>query len=214
VVVAIDFRSSNQEPYPASVADVNYATRWLNVHATEFNASPEAVGGLGTSSGAHLIMLSAMRPRDPRYAALPLADAPDADAGLAYVLLAWPGVDPLAVHRDWSERGRDEDAAMIMQYFGDEAGLREANPQLILERGEAVELPPALVLQGTADDQARPEMAERFVATYSRAGGLVELALFPGEGHGFIRDPGPNTNRALDLMKSFIARQLLAIAAV
>jgi hypothetical protein len=56
-------------------------------------------------------------------------------------------------------------------------------------------------------------MAERFTAIYSRAGGLIELGMFPGAGHNFVREPGPNTNRAVDLMKSFIARQLAAIGA-
>src|SRR5437899_708933 len=40
VVAAIDFRQAPRDPYPASVADVNYATRWLKVHARDFKADP------------------------------------------------------------------------------------------------------------------------------------------------------------------------------
>ena len=41
----------------------------------DFNASPDLVGGMGSSSGGHLVMLSAMRPHDPRYASIPLSGA-------------------------------------------------------------------------------------------------------------------------------------------
>ena len=73
-------------PYPSSLADINYATRWLKVHAADFNADPATVGGLGVSSGGHLILLSAMRPFDPRYTALPLAGAAGVDGTLAYAV--------------------------------------------------------------------------------------------------------------------------------
>ena len=73
VVVSIDFRCGGEYPYPSSLADINYATRWLKIHAADFNADAATVGGLGVSSGGHLILLSAMRPFDPRYTALPLA---------------------------------------------------------------------------------------------------------------------------------------------
>ncbi len=45
VVAAIDFRLAPDHPYPAQIADVNYATRWLKAHAAEFNADPQSVGG-------------------------------------------------------------------------------------------------------------------------------------------------------------------------
>ena len=47
----------------------------------------------------------------------------------------------------------------------------------------------------------------------SKAGGEVELAMYPGVGHGFMREPGPIADRAMALTKSFIARQFEAIDA-
>ena len=46
---------------------------------------------------------------------------------------------------------------------------------------------------------------------YGKAGGLIELAFFPRAGHGYAREGGPNTDRTLALMKSFIARQFQAL---
>jgi acetyl esterase len=212
VVAAIDFHLGTQAPYPASIADVNYATRWLKARAGQFNVTAEALGGLGLSSGGHMLMLSAMRPRDPRYAALPLEAAPDVDAGLAYVMMGWPVLDPHARYLYARGLGRDSLVTAHHDYFVDEATMREANPQLILERGEPVELPPALIFQGADDDVLSPRTAEGFVEAYGRAGGLIELAMYPRAGHGYAREAGPNTARTVDLLKSFIARQLAALS--
>src|SRR5258707_13208197 len=89
VVLAIDFRMPPEHRYPASIADVNLATRWLKAHAGEFGSRRDLVGGLGTSSGGHQLLLSVLKPEDPRYAALPLADAPGEDARLPYLVLCW-----------------------------------------------------------------------------------------------------------------------------
>src|SRR5437762_7125683 len=94
VVAALDFRQPPEAGYPASISDVNLGTRWLKAHAAEFNGT-SSVGSYGNSSGGHQVVLSGLRPRDPRYAALPLADHPDVDATMSYVIAAWPVIDPL-----------------------------------------------------------------------------------------------------------------------
>ena len=76
VVLAIDFRMPPAAQYPASIADINFAVRWLKARAGELGTRPELVGLLGTSSGGHQAMLAALRPGDPRYAALPLPGGP------------------------------------------------------------------------------------------------------------------------------------------
>ncbi len=213
VVVAVDFRLAPQHPYPASLADVNYATRWLKAHAADFGADPRHLGGLGSSSGGHQIMLSAMRPRDPRYAAIPLSEAPDADASLAYVLACWPILDPYARYLFAQETGRKELVTRTEGYFLTVDAMQEGNPQRILDRHEAATLPPVVLFQGTADTNLTVEMSKRFVASYRAAGGQAELELFPDMPHGFGNQPGPEAERALALMKAFVARQLATAAA-
>ena len=87
--------------------------------------------------------------------------------------------------------------------------MDEASPQRILERGETVETPPLLILQGTADDNLTPDMADRFAAAYRQAGGQVELQKFEGEPHMFVtKDPTTEASRrALALMQAFVRRQ-------
>ncbi len=67
--------------YPKALADINYAIRWVKLHAKDLKTRPDLVGISGQSSGGHLAMLAAMRPHDPRYTAIPLpAGSPALDA--------------------------------------------------------------------------------------------------------------------------------------
>jgi acetyl esterase len=95
-------------------------------------------------------------------------------------------------------------------YWQTEAAMAEGAPARALEQGEKVELPPVLYLQGTEDvAHPRPHL-DRFVAAYRKAGGVVDLELFEGEGQGFImRKAGsPASNRALDLIIEFVHKQI------
>ena len=151
VVLSIDFRNAPEAPYPASLQDINYGIRWLKAHAGEFGSSAGQVGAYGTSSGGHQILLAAIRPEDPRYRALPLAEAPDMDAKLAFVVSGWGVLFPLERYKLAKAKG---DANLVKghdTFFGSEETQIEATPALIIERGEKVYLPPALVFQGTKD---------------------------------------------------------------
>jgi acetyl esterase/lipase len=95
VVAALEWRMPPIASYPAALTDINYAIRWCKTQATQWGSRPDLVGALGSSSGAHQAMLASMRPRDPRYAAIPLpAGARAVDASLRCVVLCWPVIDP------------------------------------------------------------------------------------------------------------------------
>jgi acetyl esterase len=211
VVMAIDFRMPPEAQYPASVCDINYAVRWFKHHARDYDVDPARIGGVGTSSGGHQIMLSTLRPNDTRYATIPLTGplTGSQDASLAYIALCWPINDPLARYRMALAKGNTRLAAAHDAFWPDEAAMEDANPQIILDRGESKNLPPALLLQGTTDDNVTPDMADRFAAAYQTAGGTLELVKFPGQPHAFIaRDPqAAETVRALDLIATFVRRQ-------
>ena len=120
----------------------------------------------------------------------------------------WPVLDLHARYLYARDAGVERLMKSSENYFGDEDTMREGNPQLVLERGEQTALPPALILQGTKDDNVPLAISERFVATYKSLGGSIERVLFSDMPHAFTRQPGPETDRAIQLMKSFIAEQL------
>jgi acetyl esterase/lipase len=207
VVLAIDFRMPPAHRYPASIADINYAIRWLKAHAGEFGSRRDLVSALGTSSGGHQLLLAALKPDDPRYAALPLREAPGEDAHLPHIVLCWPISDPLARYRMVKEKGNTRLVEAHDAYWASEAEMEEGNPQLILERGEATgPLPPAIVVQGTGDDNVTPDMADRFAAAYRSRGGQLDLHKFDGQPHTFIvRDPAGDASReATERLRDFV----------
>jgi acetyl esterase/lipase len=210
LVVAIDVRLAREAPYPASVADANYGIRWLKLQAPEWHGAPETLGALGSSSGGHVLELCAMRPHDARYTGHALPEAPHLDASLAYVIARSPISDPFARYEQAQKMQRETLIKNSTTYFNPWETIFDGNPQRILERREAVTLPPMFVLQGELDDNVLPEVQEHFVATYRTAGGEIDYEVFPGCEHRWIIHPGPQTDRAIDMIKAFIARQLHA----
>jgi acetyl esterase len=219
-VAALNFRHAGSG-YPASLVDINYAIRWLKAHAGKLALRPDAVGLSGQSSGGHLAMLSAMRPADPRYAAVPLPDAapgdPKVDASVKAVVMQWPVINPLSRYRN---AVRLQDGGNPPAWVGDipsrhdlywktTAAMEEGNPMLALERGEKVALPPALWIQGRPDpthDYRDPEGTfegnepERFAHDYRQAGGKLELLYIDNATRG-----SPTTH---DLAAAFFLRYL------
>jgi acetyl esterase/lipase len=188
VVAAANFRHAG-EGYPSSLQDVNFLVRHMKANATKFNGNAKAIGLSGTSSGGHLAMLSAMRPSDPRYTALP--GPAGVDATVQAVVMQWPVINPLSRYRN---ARRLKESANPPAWVGDipsrhelywktEAAMDEGNPIGMMERGEKVVTPPALWIQGQPDpthDYRDPESPVelneplRFSLNYRKAGGFIE----------------------------------------
>ena len=211
LVVAIDLTLAPQAPYPASVQDANYGIRWLKAKAGGWKGDPAMLGVLGSSSGGHVAELLGMRPRDPRYNAHPLPEAPGIDATLAYVVTRSPISDPYARFQQAEKMKRAEMMEKSRTYFKPWETIFEGNPQQMLDRREAVSLPPLLIMQGELDDNVLPALQEKFAASYRAAGGDCQLEVFPGCEHMWVGEPGPQTDRAHEMVKTFVARQLRAL---
>lgn len=217
-VVALDFRMPPADPgYPASLADVNFAVRWCKARAARLGTRPDMVGVLGVSSGGHQAMLTAMRPRDARYAALPLPGNAAFDASVRCAVLCWPVIDPLGRYEyarqhigGTHNKAAEEWMRCHEQYWASEEAMAEGNPVRALERGEKVEMPPVLYIQGTADIAHPVPHRERFIAAYRKAGGRVELELFEGMGEAFItNDPTtPAARAAVEKIIAFVHREI------
>jgi acetyl esterase/lipase len=208
-VAALNFRHAGQG-YPSSLVDINYAIRWLKAHAGRLGLRADAVGLSGQSSGGHLAMLAAMRPDDARYTAIASPDGADVDARVRAVVMQWPVINPLSRYRNVL---RLRDAGNPPAWVGDlperhdlywktTAAMEEANPVLILERGEPAELPPALWIQGRPDpvhDYRDPDGSfdgnepERFAQDYHHAGGSLELLYIDNAVRGGAASHDPTT---------------------
>ena len=55
--VSIDYRFSQEAPYPAAVYDAKAAVRWMRAHAGQYKIDPNRIAAAGGSSGGHLAAL-------------------------------------------------------------------------------------------------------------------------------------------------------------
>jgi acetyl esterase len=208
LVVAVDLTVAPEAPYPACVQDANYAVRWLKTKAQTWNGDTAKISVYGSSSGGHVAELLAMRPRDRRYNAIALAGAPNIDATVAYIATRSPISNTFARYENAERRSNASMVKNNKTFFVPWETIHEANPQEILEREEKVAVVPFLIMQGALDDNVLPEVQEEFVKTYRAAGGECEYHLFENSVHEWVAEPGPQTDKAREVVKQFIARQL------
>lgn len=211
LVVSPDMRLSAEAPYPACVQDAHYAIRWLKHKAKEWNGDIANFGLLGSSSGGHVAQLIAMRPHDPRYAAIPLPEAPHLDATVAYVATRSPISNPVARRAQAEKKGNADMMKKSDTFFNPPETIHDGNPQEILERKEKVVMLPMLIMQGGLDDNVIPPIQEKFAATYRAAGGECQLEIFEGCEHEWTAVPSPAADRAQRMVMAFIAKQLRAL---
>jgi acetyl esterase len=223
VSIALDFRSGSEDPYPASVQDINYAVRWAKLHARDLKTRPDLIGLSGQSSGGHLAMLVAMRPHDPRYAAIALPAG--SDASVRCVVMSWPVINPLSRYRhakraqaaanppDWPQGI----IARQDSYWRSEAAMAEGNPMLALERGENVLTPPAVWFQGRgdtlhdykdADSDFPGNEPQRFCANYRKAGGDIALDYIEMDRHAGHAPDLTKTGDMFGRMVEFVGKHI------
>jgi acetyl esterase/lipase len=217
VSIALDFRSGDTDPYPASVQDINYAVRWAKANAKALKTRPDLIGLSGQSSGGHLGMLVAMRPHDKRYAAIPLpTGTPAQDASVRCVIMTWPVINPLSRYRHAKREKLASILARQDSYWCTEAAMEEGNPMLALERGEKLLTPPAVWYQSRGDnmhDYRDPESPfdgnepQRFVHNYKKAGGTITLEYIDMD-RGAGGSDLSKTGDMFDRMVAFIGRHV------
>jgi len=208
LVVAIDMTLAPEAPYPACVQDANYGVRWLKANAAKWNGDTSKIGIYGSSSGGHVAELIAMRPHDPRYSAIPLEAAPNLDATVAFIATRSPISNTVARYENAEKHDRTRMMKNNKTFSNPWETIYESNPQEILDREEKITLVPFLIMQGALDDNMPPEAQEKFARSYKAAGGNIEFHLFENSVHEWVAEEGPNTNKARETVKQYIARML------
>ena len=223
VVAALDFRQGPAHRHPAAAADVAAGVRFVKANAARLGVRPDRVGLIGGSSGGHLALLVAVRPFAAEHAttrALGEDASSLVDATVAFALALWPIADPVGRYHYLLDRiahptpshepffQPDRLRYGHEAYFGDERTMAAASVPRLLDDGEAERLPPAWIAHPELDENVTLAMTERVVDAYRRAGGEIELEVFPGVGHGFANFPGAASERCVARMAAFIGRQL------
>jgi acetyl esterase len=140
---------------------------------------------------------------------LPLPNHSEIDASVAYVVAAWPVICPLYRFHFAKEFNREEHIKAHIDYWRSEEAMAEGSPQTIIESDEGIDLPAILFLLKANDKNHPLEMQERFIASYRKRGGAIEVHTFDGlPEHRMVPSPSqPETMRVVDTVSSFIMAQ-------
>ncbi len=209
-VFAINHRAAPRFHYPAAVEDAQRAVRFVRHHASRFGVNPAKLGGVGGSSGGHLIGLVAM------LAAPAVADDPDPVNGQpatlqCIVLRAAPG--DLAAMTVSGGIG----TAAVVSFLeraptpDDQKLYRSASPVTHVSRTS----PPTLLLHGDADTTVPYKQSEAFESALAKAGVPVKLVRVTGGEHGatFGANDHAQLPEVLREMVSWLDQHLGAIPA-
>ena len=210
-VFSLDFRDGRSGKHPCAVADIAAGVRYVRANAERLEVDPDHIGLVGSSSGGHLVLVTAIQPDVDAHWGTPFeVDGAFRDLAVSgrtsYVIALWPVSDPLFRFRYAQAVGREELVAGHRSYYRDEPHMAQASVQRTLAAGEAEELPPVAVVQPGADANVPQEMTLQLVRAYQRAGGVLNYLFYPGLPHGFGHQPSPDTDRMFDDLWPFVER--------
>jgi acetyl esterase/lipase len=179
-VFAINHRAAPRFHYPAAVEDVPRAVRFIRHHAKVYGIDPERIGGLGGSSGGHLIGLVST------LGAPGIAGDPDPvnrqPATLQTVVLRAPLVDLPKMTE--VPAGLALVVSFLEVPLGDnvptsKALWAQASPQTHVSG----KTPPTLLIHGDADDLVPYSQSTGYEAALKAAGVPTKLLTVPGGKH-------------------------------
>ncbi len=159
VCVAINYRLSPRDPFPAHVVDVKRAIAWIKDNIADYGGDPDFIAITGGSAGGHLTALTALSANDPAYQ----PGFEDADTTLqaavpfygVYDFAGATGHKSIEYLRDYFL------AQVVMQKkFEDDPELFEQASPILRVRKDA---PPFYVIHGSNDVLAEVRQAREFV---------------------------------------------------
>ena len=214
-VLSLDFRDGRNGQHPCAVQDVTAGIRYVRANAAALGVDAENIGLIGSSSGGHLVLLSALQPDSAAHRGTAifvdgvLDDAADVSAAVQCVAALWPVSDP-EVRFQYAQRvGREELVAAHLRYYRDEMHMRQASVQRVLRDGEAEALPPLLLVQPGEDANVPRPMTLDLVREYQKAGGALRYLFIPGQPHAFAYQASPATTQLAADLGDFFRRVLL-----
>lgn len=180
---AVNHRTAPLNKYPAQLEDVERAVRFVRHHASRWGIDPRRIGGIGGSSGGHLILMLGLRQ------AAGLTNDPDPvnqESASLQTIVPWAPPTDLIRHNGEFGTGT----------FGSLFGLRlmardppsspqhraylEASPIQHVSSGD----PPTLLIHGDADAIVPIGHSRQMLEELRKSKVPSELLVVPGGGHG------------------------------
>lgn len=182
-VASINYRYSQQAPFPAQIHDCKSAVRWLRAHAKEYGYNSEHVGAWGASAGGHLCALLATT---GGMSELEGTGGNKNQSSRVQCVIDWFGPsDFLNWGKDGSPVPSNTAGNAIGKLFGGTVDEKHdlaklASPICHISR----DTPPILLVHGDQDNVVPLQQSEIFLAKLKQAKVDAALHVVRGGGHG------------------------------
>lgn len=186
-VASVDFRSTDEAPFPANVHDIKAAIRFLRAHANTYGYDGQHIALSGASSGGHLAALVGVTTGNAQLEGSLGQDSGTSSAVQAIV--SWFGASDLTtILAQSTPFGLSVREPALRKLLGDAPDkvpdiARLASPVFHISKDD----PPALLLHGDQDRQMPINQLHQLQGAYEAAGLKVETLILHGVGH----DGGP-----------------------
>lgn len=171
VCIQIEYRlvTNNRKAAPLGACeDAKSAMRWVRNHAAKLGIDPRRIAAGGGSAGGHLAAFVGM---------VEGSDDPQDDRGLSCRPTAMLLYNPALLH---GNQGPDDPVPAIS------AGLAKTYAAIAPFTSVTADDPPGIILVGTEDSVLPIRVLKEFQAKCQAAGVRMDVAIYPGEGHGFF----------------------------
>jgi acetyl esterase/lipase len=185
-IVSIEYRLSDEAPFPAQIEDCKAAVRWLRANAVTYHFDPDHIGAWGHSAGGHLAALlgtsGGVAALEGGGDNLSYSSRIQAVCDLSGPSDIWPLYQG-AAH---APEGGGRRARMFVEHFLGEKGDVDkgtaiaASPVTYISKDD----PPFLVIHGEKDLAIPVAQSEEFVQELKAAGVNATLDVAEGRGHG------------------------------
>jgi len=199
VCISVNYRLTDEAPFPACVEDVKCAVRWLRANAEKYNVDPERIGAYGNSAGAHLVAMLGLVGPDAKLE----GDGPYQDQS-SLVQAVCCSATPTDFS-NWGELGRSFRGESTF-LAGPAETLAQRKKQASPISYVSADAPPFLIMHGMADGTVPFSQGESFAKALEAAGAKdVTFMKFEGAGHGVF---GQHSDKTHPAMEQFFARVL------
>jgi acetyl esterase/lipase len=179
-VASIEYRFSQDAPFPAQIEDCKAAIRWLRANAKQYHIDPAHIGVWGASAGGHLVALLGVTGTDRQF---DVGANLDQSSAVQCVVDFFGPADFL--HGPLKGAQFDQPGNVLYQLFGGplsthEALAQSASPVTYVNKSD----PPFLILHGDMDQTVPLQQSEELNADLQNAGVESTLQIVAGSGHG------------------------------
>lgn len=171
VVASVEYRTTAVNRFPAQIADVRTAIRYLRANSSQFAICPSRVFAIGESAGAYLAAMAALTSGSDMYRGSAYTEQSDALNGAICLYGIY----------DFEQLSAEEPASLPVRLFLPDIrpdALRAASP-ITYVRAET----PFLLLHGTGDTLVSSHQSVLFHDALTAAGADAQLYLVDNANH-------------------------------